>query len=71
MNDNETANDLAPHRPLPCRIDRQKVVDQANLVLAEARAIADQSDRSFALLLAERPAQYTSAATSSRFSEIA
>jgi hypothetical protein len=38
--DDEIVNPVAPHRPLPCRADRQKIIQQANLVLAEARAIA-------------------------------
>ena len=43
----ETANLLAPHRPLPSRADRQEILDQAGLILAEARAIAEHSQRLF------------------------
>jgi hypothetical protein len=40
-------NHSAPERPLPCRADRQKIMEQANLVLAEARLVAEQSDRTW------------------------
>lgn len=55
---------LAPRRPLPCREDRQKIIEQAEFVLTQARAIAEQSDQVFALLSAQRPLECTNAATS-------
>jgi hypothetical protein len=55
----------APYRPLPCRAERQKIIEQAQLVLAEARAIAEEWDQTFALLSVERPAECTNAVTSS------
>jgi hypothetical protein len=45
--DAEIVNLLAPPRPLPCRADRQKIIEQVTLVLAEARTVAEQSDRCF------------------------
>ena len=51
-----------PHRPLPRRADRQKIIEQAQLVLTEARAIAEQCDQTFALLSAEWSAECTKAA---------
>lgn len=54
--DDEMINYCAPGRLLPCRANRQKIMDQANLVLAEARLVAEQSDRTLALLAAKRPA---------------
>ena len=58
-------NHFASHMPLPCRPDRQKLIEQAKHVLAEARATAEQADRAFALLWAELPAEYPNAAASS------
>ena len=43
-------------RSLPCRADREQIVQQANRVLTEARLVAEQSDRTLALLAAKRPA---------------
>jgi PAS domain S-box-containing protein len=57
--DDEIVNLVALPRLLPCRADRQRILDQVNLVLAEARAIAEQSDRCFALLSAGRPVECT------------
>lgn len=48
-------------RSLPCRADREQIVQQANRVLTEARLVAEQSDRTLALLAAERPAGCTTA----------
>jgi hypothetical protein len=45
---------FAPHRPLPCRADRQKIVERAKLVLVEARATAERLDRSFEVISAQR-----------------
>jgi hypothetical protein len=45
--DDEIVNLVAPSRPLPCRADRQKIIEQVSLVLAEARTVAEQSDRCF------------------------
>ena len=36
---------IAPHSLLPCRADRQKIVEQAEVVLSEARDVAAQVDR--------------------------
>ena len=58
-------NHFAAQRPLPARADREKTIGQARLLLAAAQAIAEQSDRCFALPSAERPAADTVAATSS------
>ena len=66
--DDETVNLVAPStpsRPLPCRADRQKIVEQASLVLSEAQVIAEQSDRCFTRLSAERPGEGTYAAIAS------
>ena len=52
--DDEMINYSAPGRSLPCRADRQKIMERANLVLAEARLVAEQSDRILALLAPER-----------------
>ena len=60
-----TVDPSAPHRSLPCRADRQKIIEHAELVLAEARAIARQWDGSLALLSAQQPAECTNAAASS------
>jgi hypothetical protein len=49
------------YRPLPCREDRQKLIEQAVLVLAEARAIKEQWDQIFARLSAERLAEFAKA----------
>lgn len=49
------SNHLDPYAPLPCRADRQKLIKQAELVLTDARALAEQWDQTFALLSAERP----------------
>ena len=46
-------NHFAPHRPLPCRADRQKIIERAKLVLVEARATAERLDRSFDVISAE------------------
>jgi len=54
-NSTPMSNHLDPHAPLPCRADRQKLIKQAELVLTDARAIAEQWDQIFALLSAERP----------------
>ena len=48
--DDVISNHSGPGRSLPCRADRQKIMEQANLVLAEARLVAEQSDRTLALL---------------------
>lgn len=48
-------NHAAAEWRLPCRAERQKIVEQANLVLAKARAVAEQSDQSLALLSAAGP----------------
>lgn len=55
MND-KTISHSALDRILPCLAERQKTVDQANLVLAEARAVAERSDRTLAMLAGERAA---------------
>jgi hypothetical protein len=60
----EIVNQLAPHRPLPCREDRQKILEQAEVVVAQARAIAEHLDRSVGWLTVERPAEGTGATTS-------
>ena len=44
--------------PLPGLADRQKIIEQAKLVLTEARIIVEHLDRSFARLSAEWPGQY-------------
>ena len=54
-------NHPLPHQPLPCRADRQKIIAQAEIVLAEARAIVEQCDQVFALL-SERTGGYVKAA---------
>jgi len=43
----ETNNRFAAEKALPCQADRQKIVDRANLLLADARAVAVQSDHSW------------------------
>lgn len=53
--DDELPVHSVPARSLPSRADRQKVMDQAHLVLAEARRIAEQSDRTLAPVPAEPP----------------
>ena len=55
--DKEMINRSAPERPLPCHADRRKIIEQAELILAEARAIAEQSDGSFALRATEALAE--------------
>lgn len=45
-------NQFAPGISLPCPVDRQKIMEQAKLVLAEARVVGEQSDRTLALLSA-------------------
>jgi hypothetical protein len=45
--DDELVNLVAPSRPMPCRADRQKIIELVTLVLAEAQTIAEQSDRYF------------------------
>jgi hypothetical protein len=50
---------------LPCRADRQKILEQAILVLAEARGIATQVERTFGSLSAERPAECAKTAAAS------
>ena len=57
-------NLFAAPRPLPARADRQKIIEQAELVLSAAQAIVEQCDQAFALLSAERPAAETAAAAS-------
>jgi len=47
------------HRPLLCRADRQKIIEQAELALTKARAVAAQCDRTFALLSSVRLAECT------------
>ena len=56
----------APYRPLPSQADREKLIEQAKRVLAEAQAIAERLDRSFALLSAERPAKSTTGGSHAR-----
>jgi hypothetical protein len=56
---------LDPHRRLPCRADRQKIIDQAEFVLAKALVIVEQSDQVFAWVSAKRPAAYLVTAISS------
>ena len=51
--DNEMIKHSAPERPLPCRADRTKIIEQAKLILTQARVVAQQLDGSFALLAAE------------------
>jgi hypothetical protein len=46
----EMINHSAPGTSLPCRADRQKIIEQVNRVLAKARFVAEQSDRTLALL---------------------
>jgi hypothetical protein len=58
------SNHLDPQKPLLSQTDRQKIIEQAKLVLTEARAIAEKCDQTFALLSAERPAECTTAAAS-------
>ena len=58
-------NLFADHRPLPSQADRQKIIEQARLILAAARTLTGQSDRCLALPSAERPAEDTVAAASS------
>jgi hypothetical protein len=53
--DHGMINHSAPGKTLPCLADRQEILEQANLLLAEARAVADRSDRTMALLSAEEP----------------
>lgn len=43
--DDKLPEHAVPGRSLPCRADRQKIMEQAHLVLAEARLVAEQSDR--------------------------
>ena len=50
--------------PLPCQADRQKIMNQAALVLTEARAVGDKWDQTFALALAEQTAECAKAAAS-------
>lgn len=54
-NSTPVSNHLDPYAPLPCRADRQKLIKQAELVLTDARALAEQWDQTFPLLSAERP----------------
>ena len=55
-------NNLPPPTPLPCPGDRQKIIEEAKLVLTEAAVIVEQSDRTFARLSAEWPGQGINAA---------
>jgi hypothetical protein len=56
VDDEDCLRELStPYRPLPCQADRQKIIAQAELVLAEARAIARQWDGSLALLSPSSP----------------
>ena len=50
-------NQLHNHskRLLPCRADRTKIIEQARLVQAQARALAKQLDQSLTLFGAEQP----------------
>jgi hypothetical protein len=57
-------NNLPPPTLLPCPADRQKIIEEAKLVLTEARVIVEQLDRSFALLSAEQLGQCANAAGS-------
>ena len=57
-------NNLPPRTPLPCPADRQKIIEEAKLVLTEARVIVEQLDRTFTRLPAEWPRQYPNAAGS-------
>jgi len=50
--DDQMINHFAQERRLPCRSDRTKIIEQAKLVLAEARAVAKQLDGSFVALIA-------------------
>ena len=57
-------NQSAHERPLPCLADRRKIIEQAQLVLLEARAVAKHLDGAFVTLIAT-PAEGENAATSS------
>jgi len=48
--DNKRIKHGAPGMSLPSRADRQKILEHATLVLAEARAVAEKSDRALAIL---------------------
>ena len=56
------SNNLALDRPLPCQAERQKIINQAEFVLTEARATALRCDHTYGELSAGRPAEYTNAA---------
>jgi len=62
--DDQMINHFAQERRLPCRSDRTKIIEQAKLVLAEARAVAKQLDGSFVALIAT-PAEGENVGTSS------
>ena len=62
---------FADHRPLPAQADRQKIIEQARLILAAARALTGQSDRCLALPSAERPAERAQAAAASLLQRMA
>jgi hypothetical protein len=55
---------LDPQSPLPCRADREKIIEHAELVLTKARVIAEQWDQTFTRLSAERPSGGADAVTS-------
>jgi hypothetical protein len=46
---------LDPQSPLPCRADRQKIIEHAEFILTKARTITTQWDPIFTPPSAERP----------------
>jgi hypothetical protein len=64
VTDEEVLDRFGPQRTLPCREDRQKLIEKVKVVLAEARAIAEQSDRAFRRLSAGQAAERTNGAAS-------
>ena len=46
---------LVPYQPLPCQAERKKIIDQAELVLNEARSITARCDHTYTLLPADGP----------------
>ena len=52
---------LDPQSPPPCRADRQKIIENAELVLTKARIIAEQWDQTCTRLSAERPSDSANA----------
>ena len=63
--DNQMIDHSAFKRPLPCRADRTKIIEQAKLVQAQAQALARQLDQSLTLLTAEPIDQGAKAGTAS------